>query len=103
MSSGAGLLDVARVRGLFPGLSDGLVHTDGPGGALVPESVVRAVSQAMRVPIADRGGGFASSPARAEQRVSGARSAVADLVGAVPAGVVLGPNVTSLTYSVARA
>jgi cysteine desulfurase family protein (TIGR01976 family) len=102
MSSGAGLLDVARVRGLFPGLSDGLVHADGPGGALVPESVVRAVSQAMRVPIANRGAVFASS-ARAEQLVSGARTAIADLVGAVPSGVVLGPNMTSLTYAVARA
>jgi cysteine desulfurase family protein (TIGR01976 family) len=102
MSSGAGLLDVARVRGLFPGLSDGLVHADGPGGALVPESVVRAVSQAMRVPIANRGGVFASS-ARAEQLVSGARSAIADLVGGTPAGVVLGPNLTSLTYPFARA
>jgi cysteine desulfurase family protein (TIGR01976 family) len=102
MSSGARLLDVARVRGLFPGLSDGLVHADGPGGALVPESVVRAVSQSMRVPIANRGGVFASS-ARAEQLVSGARSAVADLAGATPSGVVLGPNMTSLTYAVARA
>jgi cysteine desulfurase family protein (TIGR01976 family) len=102
MSSGVGLLDVARVRGLFPGLSDGLLHADGPGGALVPESVVRAVSQAMRVPIANRGGVFAAS-ARAEQLVSGARSAVADLVGAVPSGVVLGANMTSLTYAVARA
>jgi cysteine desulfurase family protein (TIGR01976 family) len=102
MSSGARLLDVARVRGLFPGLSDGLVHAEGPGGALVPESVVRAVSQAMRVPIANRGGVFASS-ARAEQLVSGARSAIADLVGGIPSGVVLGPNLTSLTYSVARA
>jgi cysteine desulfurase family protein (TIGR01976 family) len=102
MSSGARLLDVARVRGLFPGLSDGLVHADGPGGALVPESVVRAVSQAMRVPIANRGGVFASS-ARAEQLVSGARSAIADLVGAAPPGVVLGPNMSSLTYVFARA
>jgi cysteine desulfurase family protein (TIGR01976 family) len=102
MSSGVGLLDVARVRGLFPGLSDGLVHAEGPGGALVPESVVRAVSQAMRVPIADRGGVFASS-ARAEQLVSGARTAIADLVGGAPSGVVLGPNTTSLTYSFARA
>src|SRR3954453_21259560 len=102
MSSGVGLLDVARVRGLFPGLSDGLLHAEGPGGALVPESVVRAVSQAMRVPIANRGGVFAAS-ARAEQLVSGARSAVADLVGAVPSGVVLGPNLTSLTYTFARA
>jgi cysteine desulfurase family protein (TIGR01976 family) len=101
MSSGARLLDVARVRGLFPGLSDGLLHADGPGGALVPESVVRAVSQAMRVPIANRGGVFGSS-ARAEQLVAGARSAIADLVGAAPAGVVLGPNMTSLTYAVAR-
>lgn len=102
MSSGEGQLDVARIRGLFPGLSDGLVHADGPGGALVPESVVRAVSQAMRVPIAGRGAVFASS-ARAEQLVAGARSAVADLVGGVPGGVVLGPNMTTLTYSVARA
>ncbi|MBB3677059.1 cysteine desulfurase-like protein [Modestobacter versicolor] len=102
MSSGARLLDVARVRGLFPGLSDGLLHADGPGGALMPESVVRAVSQAMRVPIANRGGVFASS-ARAEQLVSGARSAVADLVGGVPSGVVLGPSTTSLTYAFARA
>jgi cysteine desulfurase family protein (TIGR01976 family) len=102
MSSGAGLLDVARVRGLFPGLSDGLVHADGPGGALVPESVVRAVSQAMRVPIANRGGVFAAS-ARAEQLVSGARAAIADLVGAAPSGVVLGANMTSLTYGIARA
>ncbi len=102
MSSGARLLDVARVRGLFPGLSDGLVHVDGPGGALVPESVVRAVSQSMRVPIANRGGVFASS-ARAEQLVSSARTAIADLVGGLPGGVVLGPNLTSLTYAVARA
>ncbi len=101
MSSGAAGLDVARVRGLFPGLSDGFVHADGPAGSLVPESVLRAVSQAMRVPIANRGGVFPSS-ARAEQVVSSARTAVADLVGGVPAGVVLGPNTTSLTYTMAR-
>jgi cysteine desulfurase family protein (TIGR01976 family) len=102
MVSGAGSLDVARVRGLFPGLSDGFVHADAPDGTLVPESVVRAVSQAMRVPIAARGGVFPAS-ARAEQLVSGARSAVADLVGGNPAGVVLGASMTTLTYSVARA
>ncbi len=102
MSSGAGRLDVARVRGLFPGLSDGYVHADSPAGALVPESVVRAVSQAMRVPIANRGGVFPSS-ARAEQLVSAARSAVADLVGGTAQGVVLGANMTTLTYAVARA
>ncbi|SDP00841.1 cysteine desulfurase family protein, VC1184 subfamily [Klenkia soli] len=101
MQPGAAQLDVARVRGLFPGLSDGFVHADGPAGSLVPESVLRAVSQAMRVPIANRGGVFPSS-ARAEQLVAGARSAVADLVGGTPKGVVLGPNMTTLTYSMAR-
>lgn len=101
MGPGAARLDVARVRGLFPGLSDGLVHTDGPAGSLVPESVLRAVSEAMRVPIANRGGVFPSS-ARAEQLVAGARSAVADLVGGRPQGVVLGPSMTSLTYGFAR-
>jgi cysteine desulfurase family protein (TIGR01976 family) len=78
------------------------VHADAPGGSLVPESVVRAVAQAMRVPIANRGGVFPSS-ARAEQLVSGARSAVADLVGGTASGVVLGPNMTTLTYAMARA
>ncbi len=101
MGPGGTALDVARVRGLFPGLSDGMVHVDGPGGSLVPESVLRAVSQAMRVPIAGRGGAFPSS-ARAEQLVAGARSAVADLVGGTPRGVVLGANMTTLTYAMAR-
>jgi cysteine desulfurase family protein (TIGR01976 family) len=101
MAAGSGL-DVARVRGLFPGLSDGYVHVDGPAGALVPESVVQAVAQALRVPVAARGGAFPSS-ARAEQLVSGARSAIADLVGGVASGVVLGPNMTTLTWRVARA
>jgi cysteine desulfurase family protein (TIGR01976 family) len=96
------LLDVARVRGLFPALADGYVHAEGPAGALLPESVARAVGQAMRLPVADRGGVFPAS-GRAEALVSGARSAVADLVGGVPDGVVLGPNMTTLTYRLARA
>jgi cysteine desulfurase family protein (TIGR01976 family) len=43
------------------------------------------------------------SSARAEQLVSGARSAVADLVGGTASGVVLGANMTTLTYALARA
>jgi cysteine desulfurase family protein (TIGR01976 family) len=97
-----GGLDVARVRGLFPALSDGFVHTDGIAGALLPESVAQAVGQAMRMPVAGRGGVFPSS-GRAEAIVSAARSALADLVGGVPGGVVLGPNMTTLTYEMARA
>ncbi|MGY1719918.1 cysteine desulfurase-like protein [Blastococcus sp. SYSU DS0552] len=101
MASG-GRLDVARVRGLFPGLSDGYVHADGPAGSLVPENVAHAVGSALRTPIAERGGVFPAS-GRAEALVSGARAAVADLVGGRPGGVVLGPSATALTYGMARA
>lgn len=101
MSSGDGRLDVARVRGLFPALSDGYVHADGPAGSLVPENVAHAVGSAMRMPVADRGGVFPAS-GRAEALVSAARAAVADLVGGRPGGVVLGPSMTTLTYALAR-
>jgi cysteine desulfurase family protein (TIGR01976 family) len=95
-------LDVARIRGLFPALADGLVHAEGPAGSLVPESVAHAVGAAMRLPVAPRGGVFPAS-GRTEALVSGARAAVADLVGGVPAGVVLGPSMTALTWTLARA
>ncbi|MGY1805747.1 cysteine desulfurase-like protein [Blastococcus sp. SYSU D00669] len=98
---GEARLDVARVRGLFPALADGFVHTDGPAGTLVPESVARAVAHAMRMPVANRGGVFPAS-GRAEAIVTAARSAVADLVGGVAGGVVLGGNMTTLTYRFAR-
>lgn len=95
-------LDVARVRGLFPALADGFVHAEGIGGALVPENVARAVGQAMRMPIADRGGVFPAS-GRAEAIVSAARAALADLVGGVPGGVVLGSSTAAVTWTIARA
>ena len=93
--------DVARVRGLFPTLGDGYIHLDGPAGTLIPESVARAVSAAMRVPLSNRRGPFPSS-ARADALVDAARRAFADLVGGEPAGVVLGPNMTTITYGLAR-
>src|SRR3712207_673313 len=101
MSSGGGRLDVARVRGLFPGLADGYVHADGPAGSLVPETVAHAVGTAMRMPVANRGGVFPAS-GRSEALVTGARTAVADLVGGRPGGVVLGANMTTLTYAMSR-
>ena len=102
MGTGDAEIDVARLRGLFPGLADGFVHTDAPAGTLLPESVAGAIGQALRMPVANRGGVFPAS-GRAEAIVSAARQAVADLVGGVPAGVVLGPNMTTLTYAMARA
>ncbi|GAA2665281.1 MULTISPECIES: cysteine desulfurase-like protein [Actinosynnema] len=83
--------DVARVRGLFPALGDGWVHLDAPAGMQVPEQVATAVSTALRAPVSGPGGIFPASQ-RAEAIVDAARRAVADLVGADPAGIVLGPS-----------
>ena len=94
--------DVARVRGLFPTLGDGYIHLDGPAGTLIPESVARSVSAALRVPLSNRHGPFPSS-ARSDALVDAARRAFADLVGGEPANVILGPNMTTITYQLARA
>lgn len=95
-------LDVARVRGLFGGLTDGWVHADGPAGSLVPDRVAGAIATALRQPIANSGGVFPAAQ-RADALRRDARVAIADLVGGDPAGVVLGPNMTTLTYSFSRA
>ncbi|MBA8827472.1 cysteine desulfurase [Saccharopolyspora lacisalsi] len=83
--------DVAAVRGRFPALGDGWVHLDAPAGMQVPEQVATAVSTALRAPVSGPGGIFPASQ-RAEAIVDAARRSLADLVGADPAGVVLGPS-----------
>ncbi|HET9142679.1 cysteine desulfurase-like protein [Actinophytocola sp.] len=94
--------DVARIRGLFPALGDGWIHLDAPAGMQVPEQVATAVSTALRAPVSGPGGQFPASQ-RAEAIVDAARRAVADLVGADPAGVVLGPNAAVLLQRLAEA
>ncbi|HEX3815225.1 MAG TPA: cysteine desulfurase-like protein [Mycobacteriales bacterium] len=93
--------DVFRVRGLFPALIDGYVHLDSPTATLVPESVSRAVAEAIRVPYAPPEGPSVAS-ARAAAVLTAARRAVADLTGGDPAGVILGPDPTTITYTLAR-
>lgn len=88
-------LDVARIRGLFPALGDGWIHLDAPAGMQIPEQVATAVSMALRAPVSGPGGVFPASH-RASAIVDAARRAVADLVGADPAGVVLGPSAAVL-------
>jgi len=81
--------DIARVRGLFPGLGDGWVHFDAQAGMRVPESVAATVAVAMRTAVSAPGGSYPSSQ-RGQAITDGARAAIADLVGANAAGVVLG-------------
>ena len=95
-------LDVARVRQAFPALSQAVAHFDGPGGSQVPAVVAQAVAETLVAGIANRGSVTAAEQ-RAEETVTGARQAVADLLGTQPQGVVFGRSMTQVTYDLSRA
>jgi cysteine desulfurase family protein (TIGR01976 family) len=94
--------DVAAVRALYPALADGHAYLDGAAGTQVPSSVIEAIAAAYRTGLGNLDGAFAAS-ARSDAIVAEARAAVADLVGAVPEGVVFGPSATALAYRMADA
>jgi len=93
-------LDVAAVRSLYPALADGYAYLDGAAGTQVPEPVIDAIAAAHRHGLGNAGGAFPASK-RADAITAGCRAAVADLVGGDPRGVILGPNMTTLTYRLA--
>src|SRR5450631_3517840 len=94
--------DIEGIRSQYPALKDGTVYLDGAGGTQVPECVIEAISDAHRRGLSNVHGSFAASR-RSDQLIADAREAVADLVGGQAGGVVLGPNMTTLTYRLAGA
>ncbi|MFC4606070.1 cysteine desulfurase-like protein [Rhodococcus kronopolitis] len=94
--------DVARVRGLIPSLGDGWIHLDPQAGMQHPDSVATAVSTAFRGAGPSHSGRHVSAK-RSAAILESAREAVADLVGGDPAGVVLGPERSSLLAWLAEA
>ncbi|GAA4168848.1 cysteine desulfurase-like protein [Phytohabitans flavus] len=96
------VFDVSAVRATYPALSDGYAYLDGAAGTQVPEAVIEAIATAYRRGIGNVGGAFPASH-RSDAIVAEARAAVADLVGGRPEGVILGPNMTTLTYRLAYA
>lgn len=94
--------DVARVRGLHPSLGGGWVHFDAQRGMLLPDSVATTVSTAFRGSLPSAQGPHPASQ-RSAAVLQAARQAVADLVGADPRGVVLGPDRAVLLNSLAEA
>lgn len=94
--------DVAAVRAHFPALEEGAAHFDGPGGSQVPGPVADAVAGTLRAAVSNRGVRSAAER-RADDIVTGARRAMADLLAGTPEGVVFGRSMTQLTYDMARA
>ena len=92
--------DISRVRAAYPALSDGYAYLDGAAGTQVPAVVIDAIVGAYRAGIGNVGGAFPASD-RSGAIVASCRTAIADLTGADPGGVILGPNMTTLTYRLA--
>ncbi len=93
---------IESIRAEFPGVGDDWASLDGAAGTQVPTPVIEAIAAALRDGMANVHGAFAASE-RSTAIVEEARRAVADLVNGVPEGVVLGPNMTTLTFHVADA
>ncbi|MFM7599416.1 MAG: cysteine desulfurase-like protein [Actinomycetota bacterium] len=93
--------DVQRLRAQVPALAEGMAHFDGPGGTQIPEPVAAAMADALRSAVSNRGRGNAAER-RADDLVTGARSAMADLLGGDPRGIVFGRSMTQITFDIAR-
>ncbi len=95
-------LDVAAVRACYPALADGYAYLDGAAGTQVPSVVIEAVSGAQAAGLGNSGGAFPASR-RADEITASCRAAIAALTGGRAGGVILGPNMTTLTYRLAGA
>jgi cysteine desulfurase family protein (TIGR01976 family) len=93
--------DVGKVRAAYPALADGHAYLDGAAGTQLPSPVIDAIAGAYRAGLGNTGGAFPAS-LRSEAITDECRRAVADLTGGAPDGVILGPNMTTLTYRLAR-
>ncbi|MFI5733454.1 cysteine desulfurase-like protein [Kribbella sp. NPDC051587] len=96
-----GAFDVIAVRKQFPALAEGAAHFDGPGGSQTPQAVADVVATTMTSALANRGQ-LTPAERRADGIVRDARTAMADLLGSVPEGIVFGRSMTQLTYDFSR-
>ena len=91
------------IRSQFPALRRDAAFLDGAAGSQVPQAVIDAVSSYYTTHNANHGGLFATSR-ESDAVVDQARKACADFLGTPDDGcVVLGANMTTLTFALSRA
>ncbi|HEY7683012.1 MAG TPA: cysteine desulfurase-like protein [Gemmatimonadales bacterium] len=100
-------LDLAATRLQFPALTRRhrghlVAYFDGPGGTQVPRSVAEAMTDYLYNHNANTHWAYPTSE-ETDALLREAREAVADFLGASPAEVVFGANMTTLTFHLARA
>jgi cysteine desulfurase family protein (TIGR01976 family) len=100
-------LDLAWVRAQFPSLKHMVngqpaAFLDGPAGTQVPQRVIDAVRDYYEQSNANTCGAFAASR-RSDAILASAHAAMADFLGCSADEVYFGPNMTTLTFALARA
>lgn len=98
MTEATSSLDVDSIRAQFPALSrkeNGreVAYLDGPGGTQVPQRVIDAMSEALRLGVSNIGGDFGASQ-YAEELTAQGRQAMADFFNTDPGEVSFGQNMT---------
>jgi cysteine desulfurase family protein (TIGR01976 family) len=93
--------DVGAVRGRFPALAAPTAFLDAPAGTQVPQSVIDAIDVYLRESNANLGGAFATSR-RSDALVEEVHAVAARFLGASPAEVAFGPNMTTLNFALTR-
>jgi cysteine desulfurase family protein (TIGR01976 family) len=99
-------LDIQWVRAQFPSLKQMVnghpaAFLDAPAGTQVPQQVIDAVRDYFENSNANTCGAFATSR-RTDAMIAGARSAMADFFNCDPSEVFFGPNMTTITFALAR-
>jgi cysteine desulfurase family protein (TIGR01976 family) len=97
----------AEIRARFPALArrhagHPVAYFDGPGGTQVPQAVVDAMADYLLHHNANTHWRYPTSE-ETDRLLAGAREALADLLGATPAEIVFGANMTTLTFHLGRA
>jgi cysteine desulfurase family protein (TIGR01976 family) len=100
-------LDLKWVRAQFPSLKQTVnghpaAYLDGPAGTQVPQRVIDAVRDYYEHSNANTCGAFATSR-RSDAMIVSARAAMADFFNCAPDELYFGPNMTTLTFALARA
>src|ERR1700683_4413782 len=99
-------LDLTYLRAQFPSLAQTVnghpaVFLDGPGGTQVPQRVIDAISNYLRLDNANTGGAYATSR-NTDAMLAEARGAMAGFLNCGVDEIVFGPNMTTLTYAMSR-
>ena len=100
-------LDIGWVRSQFPSLQTQVngqpaAFLDGPAGTQVPTQVMHAIQSYLMSANANTCGAFLTSR-RSDEMIAGTRAALADFFNCDRDEVVFGQNMTTITFSMARA